>query len=197
MLALGPPSLSGVGQSGGLAPYPVRLERELAKVLPGVDVVVEGRSLPGEITGQATSTIMNLATEVEPDLVVWQVGVNDVLARAEIARFSEALDEVLKWLRGHEVDAVLVEPPYTAAMATDDHFAELIAAIRTRARENEVPLVRRSAAMRILSEQKTEAAQTRFGLQSLGYHCTAEHVSHAVVLSATDASGAEASRVRP
>src|SRR5207253_96939 len=65
VLALGPPSLSGVGQGGSLAPYPVRLEHELEKVLPGVDVTVEGRSLPGEITAQATSTIMNVGTEVE------------------------------------------------------------------------------------------------------------------------------------
>src|SRR5205085_6157278 len=136
VLALGPPSLSGLGQGGGLAPYPVRLEHELEKALPGVDVTVEGRSLPGEITAQATSTIMNVATEVEPELIVWQVGINDVLAKAEIVPFSEAVDEVLKWLRAHDIEAVLVEPPYTAAMATDDHFAEVIAAIRTRAQEN-------------------------------------------------------------
>src|SRR3954469_2094749 len=55
-------------------------------------------------------------------------------------------------------------------------------------RQNEVPLVRRSAAMRFLSEQKTEAAQSRFGLQSLGYHCTAEHVAHAVVLALNGAA---------
>jgi acyl-CoA thioesterase I len=46
VLALGPPSVGG----GGLAPYPVRLEHELEKVLPGVDVTVQGRSLLGDVT---------------------------------------------------------------------------------------------------------------------------------------------------
>jgi len=191
VLALGPPSVSGVGQGGGLAPYPVRLQQALANALPGVEVTVEARSLPGEITAQATETIMNLASEVEPELVVWQVGINDVLAKAEVAALAEALDEVLTWARSHGMDALLVEPPYTAAMANDNHFVELITTIRNRARENEVALVRRSAAMRFLSEQKTEAAQSRFGLQNLGYHCTAEHVAHAVVLALNGAAGSK------
>src|SRR4051794_34348014 len=118
VLALGPPSVSGVGQGGGLAPYPVRLEHELEKALRGVDVTVEARSLQEQITAQATETIMNIASEIEPGLFVWQVGINDVLAKTEVARFAEALDEVLKWARLHKIDAVLVEPPYTAALAT-------------------------------------------------------------------------------
>jgi hypothetical protein len=53
VLALGQPSASEVVGGTGLAPYPVRLEKELEKALPGIDVNVEGRSLPGEITTQA------------------------------------------------------------------------------------------------------------------------------------------------
>ena len=186
VLALGPASASGVSQGGTLAPYPVRLERELEKVLPGVDVTVQGRSLPGDVTAQAVGTIMNIAGETEPDLIVWQVGIDDALAQAEIAPFAEALDEILAWFRSHEIDAILVEPPYTTALATDAHFTELLAAIRTRAREKEVPLIRRSAAMRFLFEQRTDPAQSRLGLQKLGYHCTAEHVAHTVMLSLND-----------
>lgn len=73
-------------------------------------------------------------------------------------------------------------------MATDAHFTDLIATIRARARANEVPLIRRSAAMRFLFEQRTDPAQSSFGLQNLGYHCTAEHVAHAVMLSLNGAA---------
>src|SRR3954469_2605836 len=88
VLALGPPSASAMGQGSGLAPYPVRLEHELEKVLPGVDVTVQGRSLPGDITARAADSIMNIASETEPDLIVWQVGIDDALAQAEIAPFG-------------------------------------------------------------------------------------------------------------
>jgi acyl-CoA thioesterase I len=188
VLALGPPSPSARGGGTGLAPYPVRLEHELEKVLPGVDVTVQGRTLPGDITAQAVGTIMNIASETEPELIVWQVGIDDALAQAEVAPFAAALDEILAWFRSHEIDAVLVEPPYTKAMATDAHFTDLIATIRARARANEVPLIRRSAAMRFLFEQRTDPAQSSFGLQTLGYHCTAEHVAHVVMLSLNGAA---------
>jgi acyl-CoA thioesterase-1 len=167
----------------GLAPYPARLEQELEKALPGVDVTVAARSLPGEIMAQAAGSIMNVVSEVEPELVVWQVGISDTLAQADVVAFSEALNEVLRFFRAHRIDAVLVEPPYTAALASDDHFAELVSAISDRARENGVVLIRRSTAMRYLSEQQTEAGRSRFGLQNLGYHCTAEHVGYSVRLS--------------
>src|SRR4051794_3844505 len=189
VLALGPASVSGVGQGVAVAPYPVRLEHELEKVLSGVDVTVEARSLPGEITAHLTESIMNVASEVDPDLIVWQVGINDALSKAEIAPFAGALDEVLGWARLHKIDTVLVEPPYTSALATDAHFAELTAAIRDRVHVNDVLLIRRSAAMRFLSERNGEAAQSRFGLQNLGYHCTAEHVAHAVTLSLNALTG--------
>ena len=81
-------------------------------MLPGVDVAVEGRSLCGEITAHASPTIMNLVSEVEPDLVVWQVGISDALAQADVLAFSIALGEVLAFFRAHRIDAVLVEPPF-------------------------------------------------------------------------------------
>jgi acyl-CoA thioesterase I len=52
-------------------------------VLPGVDVVLDARSLPGEITAQASRAIMNVVSEVEPELMVWQVGISDALAQAD------------------------------------------------------------------------------------------------------------------
>jgi acyl-CoA thioesterase I len=183
VLAIGPSAVTRMGQRGGRAPFPVRLQQELEGLLPGIEVSVEGGRL-GEITARATDTLMNFVGEVAPDLIVWQVGTNDALAHAEITPFGEALDGSLKWLRSHEVDVILVEPPYTSAMANDAHFAELVGVIRDRARENTATLIRRSAAMRYLEERKTEPAQDRFDVQNLGYHCTTEHVGRVVALAA-------------
>jgi acyl-CoA thioesterase I len=181
VLALGSPSAGAVGQTGGLYSQLVRLEAQLQEALPGTSVTLEPRSLPGNVTAQAVATIMNIVGEVEPDLIVWQVGIDDALAQAEIAAFSEALDAVLKFLRSHQIDAVLMDPPYTPALANDDHFMRLVSAIRDRTRENEFPLVRRSAAMRLLSERMPSLS--RFDLQSLGCECTPEYIAHAVIRS--------------
>ena len=68
-------------------------------------------------------------SEVEPELIVWQVGISDALAQADVAAFSDAFGEVLAFLHVHRSDLVLVEPPYTAALASDDHFKDIVKAI--------------------------------------------------------------------
>jgi hypothetical protein len=59
----------------------------------------------------------------------------------------------------------------------------------SRVHVNEALLIRRSAAMRFLSEQRSEAAQSLSASSNVGYHCTAEHVAHAVGLSLSAVTG--------
>jgi hypothetical protein len=185
VLALGSTgATTGFGSSTASATYSVRLEGELQKVLPSINVVVEQRELPGEITAQAVERISGLVAEVEPDLIVWQVGTNDALAKADLDAFSSAVNEVLEWLWSHDIDVVLVEPPYSAALADDEHFRGLLAAIQKSARDNRVPLVLRFEAMEFLG-QKNDAGMGmgQFRLSDLGSRCIAEYVARTVALS--------------
>jgi acyl-CoA thioesterase I len=183
VLALGPSGTSGVGSGSGSATYPSRLEEELQKRFSGVDVVVEHRSLPGDITADAIERFTVLVTEIEPNLVVWQVGTNDALAKADIEAFTGALAEILQWLNQHDIDAVLVGPPYNSALVSDEHYTALRAAIRNGARQNGVPVVLRFETLQYLAQQRSEAARSQFGLSELGYRCMAEHVALTISLS--------------
>ena len=183
VLALGPSGTSGVGSGSGSATYPSRLEEELQKRFSGVDVVVEHRSLPGDITADAIERFTVLVTEIEPNLVVWQVGTDDALAKADVEAFTGALAEILQWLNQHDIDAVLVEPPYSLALVSDEHYTALRAAIRNSARQNGVPVVLRFEALQYFSQQRSEAARSQFGLSELGYRCMAEHVALTIDLS--------------
>jgi len=72
VLALGPSGTSGVGSGSGSATYPSRLEEELQKRFSGVDVVVEHRSLPGDITADAIERFTVLVNSaISPLLAVW------------------------------------------------------------------------------------------------------------------------------
>jgi hypothetical protein len=72
VLALGPSGASGVGSGSGSATYPSRLEEELQKRFSGVDVVVEHRSLPGDITADAIERFTVLVNSaISPLLAVW------------------------------------------------------------------------------------------------------------------------------
>jgi lysophospholipase L1-like esterase len=186
VLALGSSSMASIGASSAQATYPARLAGELEKLFPDVEIEVINRGLSGEVAGEAAERVRNTVAEVDPDLVVWQVGTNDALARVDVDTFSDALDDTLKWLKSHEVDVVLVDPQYTASLARDEYYASIVKAIEDIARKDGVPLVRRFEAMRYFAaERKARAKRVGegFHLNELGYRCMAEHVALAITVS--------------
>jgi lysophospholipase L1-like esterase len=178
------------GSSAGLgasATYPVKLETALERSLPDVDVVVESRGMQGEIASGAAERLRNVVAEVEPDLVIWQVGTHDALARVDADVFAAALAEAVQWIKGHEIDVVLVNPVYTASLAADAYYNSLVQKVQEVAAREGVPLVQRYEAMRYLSGQGQKGEGhllgSQFRLNDLGLRCMAEHVTRAITLS--------------
>lgn len=183
VLAIGSSS-AGVGAS---ATYPVKLETALERSLPDVDVEIESRGLQGEIASGAAERLRGMVAETEPDLVIWQVGTHDALARVDIDAFAGALDETVQWIKSHEIDVVLVNPVYTASLAQDEYYNSIVRKVEEVAKREGVPLVQRYEAMRYLSghSDKGEAHMLgrQFRLNDLGLRCMAEHVTRAITLS--------------
>jgi acyl-CoA thioesterase-1 len=172
---------------GASATYPVKLETALERSLPDVDVVVEARGLQGEIASGAGERLRGMVAELEPDLVIWQVGSHDALARVDLEAFGSALDETVQWIKGHEIDVVLVSPVYTASLAADDYYTALVRKVQEVALREGVPLVQRYEAMRYLAHRNDKGEGhllgTQFRLNDLGLRCMAEHVTRAITLS--------------
>lgn len=183
VLAIGA-STMGLGAS---ATYPVKLETALERSLPDVDVVVESRGLQGEIASGAGERLRSMVAELEPDLVIWQVGSHDALARVDLEAFSSALDDTVQWIKSHEIDVVLVSPVYTASLAQDGYYLSLVSKVQQVALREGVPLVQRYEAMRYLAHRNDKGEGhllgTQFRLNDLGLRCMAEHVTRAITLS--------------
>ncbi len=183
VLAIGSTS-AGPGAS---ASYPVKLETALERSLPEVDVVIESRGLQGEIASGAGERLRNMVAEVEPDLVIWQVGTQDALARVDLDAFGSALDETVQWIKSHQIDVVLVNPIYTASLAADDYYSSVVRRVQEVATREGVPLVQRYEAMRYLSARGDKGEEhmlgKQFRLNDLGLRCMAEHVTRAITLS--------------
>ncbi|WP_298959207.1 GDSL-type esterase/lipase family protein [uncultured Methylobacterium sp.] len=180
VLAVGSSS-GGLGAAGS---YPVRLEDALEKSMPDIAVEVQSRGVSGEIVYGAAERLRNVVAETEPDLVVWQVGTNDALARVDIEEFSRSLADTVSWIKSHGIDVVLVDPQYTASLAGDDYFDQFVEAIRKVAASQQVPLVQRYEAMRYLAARaKGQASGGGFRLADLGFRCMAEHVTRAITVS--------------
>jgi acyl-CoA thioesterase I len=193
VLAIGSSSTVGVGASSPLATYPIRLEGELERLFPGMDIEVVNRGISGEVASGAAQRMQNTVAEVGPDLIIWQVGTNDALARVDLETFAKSLDETIRWVKSHAIDIVLVDPQYTASLAKDEHYGKVVKAILDVAQKNRVPLVLRYESMRYLADRAggSYLARDQFHLNDLGYRCMAEHVARAITLSVlqSDAAG--------
>ena len=184
VLAVGSSSTSGVGATSAFATYPVRLENDLEVMFKGVDIDVISRGVPGEAGLGACTRMKREVAETKPDLVVWQVGTNDAMARADIDDLKINLAKTLQWLAKNHIDVVLIDPQFTARLANDDHYTKVVRAIEDVARQERVMLVHRFSAMADLAKQKGEdtlLATDRFHLNDLGYRCMAEYAAGAIV----------------
>jgi lysophospholipase L1-like esterase len=182
-------AIGGSAAPGASASYPAKLEAALEQALPKVDVVIDHRGLPGEIASGAAERVRTMVAEAEPDLVVWQVGTHDAIARVDSDAFASALSEAVAWIRSHGIDVVLVDPLYTASMEADADYNRIVEAVRTVAAQQGVPLVRRYEALQYLSRRSDKGEGhmlgRQFRLNDLGLRCMAEHVALTIATSLT------------
>lgn len=180
-------AIGGSAAPGASASYPAKLEAALELALPKVDVVIDHRGLPGEIASGAAERVRTMVAEAEPDLVVWQVGTHDAIARVDADAFASALGEAVAWIRSHGIDVVLVDPLYTASMAADADYNRIVEAVRSVAAQQTVPLVRRYEALQFLSRRSDKGEGhmlgRQFRLNDLGLRCMAEHVALTIATS--------------
>lgn len=184
VLAIGSSSTVGVGASSPVATYPVVLENDLEGFVSGLQVEMIPRGISGENAEDAAQRLKLEVAEARPDLVVWQVGTNDAMARIEKEEFAAILSDTLGWLSRNRIDVVLIDPQYVERLATDAHYVAIVDTIAAVAREKRVLLVRRFEAMADLAAQRRNSdylAADRFHLNDLGYRCMAEYAARAIV----------------
>jgi acyl-CoA thioesterase I len=184
VLAIGSSSTVGVGASSPRATYPVRLESDLEGFLKGFDVEMFVRGVNGEVAHQAADRIRDEVATLKPDLVVWQVGTNDALARVDIDDFADRLAATLDWLARHRIDVVLIDPQYIDKMADDSSYLAIVERIAVVARSKRVLLVHRYMAMADLAHRSGTAtimSPDKLHLNDLGYRCMAEYAARTII----------------
>lgn len=158
------------------------VERLLEDTFKGLDVTLLHRGVSGELARDAGERIKNEVALLNPDLVLWQVGTADALARMSTEDFEQTVTETLVWLRGHGVDVALIGLHYIKALTKDPNYQ----AIRDS-------LKRMSAALGIMRISRYEAGETITRLRSeqgkpltgtrltdAAYECGAEYLSRAI-----------------
>lgn len=186
ILAIGSSSTLGNGASSRENSYPAQLESILEHALKGVDIVILNRGIAGEMAETTAERIKNEVALRKPDLVLWQLGTNDALARIPLPEFEGTVRSTIRWLKDNRIDVVLVGVQYTTRLVRDANYTAIRDSLQKLAAEEKILYIRRYDAMKFIAQRRANLqllAGDNFHLNDLGYHCMAEHVAHALIVS--------------
>jgi lysophospholipase L1-like esterase len=186
IVALGSSSTRGVGASSWAATYPEVMQREIERLRPPLQVEIinlgaNGETIPGQI-----SRIESAVLPQRPDIVVWQLGANDVVMPwgGLGADFTTRIGEAVRQMQQGGADVILMDLQRTPLVMWSRTREELIALVARVARETGAGHFRRHA----LFEQAEAAGADASAFTSwdglhnsdAGYDCTGRALARAI-----------------
>jgi acyl-CoA thioesterase I len=178
ILAVGSPI--GVGR-GPRKSYPLVLEGLLERALTGIDVVIVDRPVSGETVATAAERIRTEVALSRPDLLIWQVGANDALARVPPAEYASALRDGVRWAKEDGVDVLLVGFEANPWLHDDQEVLAVREATGQVAKAEDVLYLRRFDAMQFLNRTRSRVEQGDDPFPAeIGDDCMAELVAQAL-----------------
>lgn len=148
IVALGSSSTAGAGASSPAHSYPARLEVELRALLPNAQITVSNRGVNGE---EATDMIARMEESVaaeKPDLVLWQVGSNDILRDRPLEPAAKLINQGVDRMKALGADVVLVDPQFAPKVLAKIEVDDMVELIDTLAKHANVNVFHRFATMR-------------------------------------------------
>lgn len=110
ILAVGSSSIEGIGASRVELGFVPLLQSDLRARLPEVAVNVSNRGIGGETAHETVNRLEAEIQRYQPDLVIWQVGTNDVLRARPWNDVAADIQRGEAILARYNVDVLLVDP---------------------------------------------------------------------------------------
>jgi lysophospholipase L1-like esterase len=189
IVAIGSSSTAGAGASSPAASYPSRLQVLLSERFPGRTVRVINRGVNGEVTSEMLARFDREVLAQKPDLVLWQVGTNELSDSRSMAAMPRLIHRGVQRLKASGADVVLIDPQYAPAVIAKARAKSVVDMIAAQAREEKTGLFRRFELMRSWHENNRipfGAFVTRDSLHmnDWGYDCLARQLAAAIADSA-------------
>lgn len=202
IVALGSSSTEGTPNMQKSEVFPAVLQRELGQELP-VPVEVFNKGRGGENVFKMTARLESDVIALRPDLLIWQLGVNDVLQMDGVESSIAEMRKTLGQLKSIGLPVVLVDLQISPSIDRDKDTPVMQAAIADAAASEGVMHFHRYDMMRSLVERSqvpmTELVE-RDGLHmtALAHFCTgtllARQIARASLLRRANPSTLSAAR---
>jgi hypothetical protein len=179
VLAIGATPLTARDQAKG---HYALVESFLENNYKGLDVEIVDRGVSGELARDASERLQNEVALTSPDVVFWQVGVADAIARTPPAELKVTLVKTIKWLKAHNTDVVLIGMRYLRSMIRDEHYQQLRLAIRDAQRDEAILRIRHYEAIEAIDRIRRQQGEppTELDLTDAGSICMADFLSRAL-----------------
>lgn len=122
ILAVGSSSIEGIGASSPALGFVPLLQDGLERRLPGVAVTLINRGIGGETTRDTATRLQAEVTLARPDLVIWQLGTNDVLRDRSTDDLLTDFQAGRAVLDRAEADVLLIDPQLLPDTTTNPAF---------------------------------------------------------------------------
>jgi acyl-CoA thioesterase-1 len=183
IVAIGSSSTRGLWQSDPALTYPGMLKSELERLMQGLQVsmINSGRNadtIPGNVARFERDVFAH-----KPDLVIWQIGTNDVTWLQSNDSLTGKIVEGIRQLKAAGADVVLMDQQY-APVILASNYSKMQASISAAAKQENVPLFSRFDLMRrtVDGGVPVTALTSWDGLHNSadGYECTGRALARAI-----------------
>ena len=186
ILAMGSSSTRGVGASSPATSYPSVLERELRDSFPSLAIKVMNDGRSGQDVSEEFARLNRDVADARPDLVIWQVGTNALLRRADLGAEEQAIARGVEQMKYDGVDVVLMDMQFAPRVLARRAWADMQQLIARIARRERVAYFRRFEIMREwdLTGQLGPAAligPDGLHMTDVSYRCLATRLARSLV----------------
>jgi acyl-CoA thioesterase-1 len=147
IVAVGSSSTTGLWMLTAAATYPDVLRRELGRLQPNAQVAVVNAGRIGDTIPGTLARLDRDVVAAEPDLVVWQLGTNDVAWGGRTDGLKEQIILGVRRLKSTGADVILMDMQYAPIARASSHYAAMLAIIADAARQERIGLFSRSSLM--------------------------------------------------
>jgi len=138
IVALGSSSTTGFGAFGKGTAFPDVMKNELSRLRPGVaiELINSGRIM--EDLGDNIARIDDDVLRHKPDLLIWQIGTNDVVWRGIADNAKDMLADAVRRIKAAKTDVVLLDLQYAPLVTLTSRYERMEKIITDVAAEQRV-----------------------------------------------------------
>ncbi|MFG1183434.1 SGNH/GDSL hydrolase family protein [Xanthobacter aminoxidans] len=203
ILAIGSSTTAGVGASSGDTNYPSQLARRLTAALGEGRVAMVNAGVSGETGPSTLARLKSLVqTQPAPQLVLWQVGTNDVIFGGDPTRLRATVADGLAAIAASGAAVVVIDQQYFPGINDLARYEAFVAAVNAAASARGVPLLRRYAMMKQWAAEDPKGFRgtlswDSFHMNDAGYACLADALAPAIIAAAKQGGGSGTASAKP